>query len=239
MSQQDSKHQKLSDYLRQPNPEIDCSQCGTGGNTKSAYKQPPFPAEIKEWTDFGLPSLDAACGGFLKANMERKFPLRNHSDAREHPNTVIPDEDCLKIFQGKWNQVIVNRALTAIQKYPLDLLPDEAVHMYPGGHARKKAKKGEKKQKPDWAGVLRPKEFPNDSRPSNESRNILPGETKPSCKWTIAKFQEARATSKLGAKHNLSKPITQLYSYCLKWNARYSYLITDRELVVFRIDPKH
>ncbi|KAL8715673.1 MAG: hypothetical protein Q9225_006326 [Loekoesia sp. 1 TL-2023] len=236
MSQQ---NRKLLAYLLHPNPKLDCKNCQKGGNTTSRYHIPPFPGHIKEWTDFKLSSLDAACGGLLKKTLECEFPLVNHPDVPEFPDCQIHDENCLTILLSKWNQSVVNRALEAVHKYAAERFSDRAVYMCPGGHGggrQEKQKKGEIKLYPDWAGVFQSNNEQYVPRQNVKRKTVLPGETKLSSKWTVSMFQRKTAIFGAKATQNHCLPIAQIYTYCRNSNARYGYLITDQELVAVRID---
>lgn len=99
-------------------------------------------------------------------------------------------------------------------------------------------KKGQDKPMlPDWEGVLGSEDSCG-RQGILLPRNLLPGDTKPSTKWDF---------SQLPLKHNhvsmysqdteFIAPIRQIYTYGVRSNARYGYLITDKVLFVVLIRP--
>jgi len=79
---------------------------------------------------------------------------------------------------------------------------------------------------PDWVGVQR-QNFPGTKKP----KNILPGDTKLSTKWLSGQFRLGN-TQTLNNKANWLQPLGQMFTYCVRGNARYGYIITDEEPVV-------
>lgn len=87
-----------------------------------------------------------------------------------------------------------------------------------------------KRFRPDWAGK-------QDSMETNgRPRNMLPGDTKLSIKWHSGKLSSSEAGESENTEGRLS-PIHQIFTYCVRANARYGYLITDEELLAVRIRP--
>ena len=62
--------------------------------------------------------------------------------------------------------------------------------------------------------------------------NLLPGDTKLSTKWKSESIVKAKHSAETKA------PINQLLTYCANANVRYGYLITQEELVVFRVSER-
>jgi hypothetical protein len=82
--------------------------------------------------------------------------------------------------------------------------------------------------RPDWAGIRR-----SDSQ-DLVPQNLLPGETKPSTKWSSSSVElYDRKTREYTP--NWLWPIKQIFTYCIGLKVRYGYLITDTELVVCRV----
>ena len=76
---------------------------------------------------------------------------------------------------------------------------------------------------PDWAGVYMPIRTDDGGL-----KNLCPGDTKLFTKWTMSD-----AISEGGP---LLLPVRQVQNYCGgSWKVRYGYLITQEELVVFRV----
>lgn len=85
---------------------------------------------------------------------------------------------------------------------------------------------------PDWAGIKTGGEHEVD-----KPKNILPGDTKVSKKWTSAGIESGDVPD-FDKKPGWIESLGQIFTYCTKANARYGYFITDEELVVFRIRPR-
>lgn len=136
--------------------------------------------------------------------------------------TRIFDEDSLEHLISRAIVPTVNYSLEHAWKYlyPRDVCPQ----VTRGGRAKKSASE-DKRLYPDWAGV-------HDSFKTELGfKNICPGDTKLSTKWA----------SKEPVKEKLSYyfPMQQIQEYCGgAWNVRYGYLITQAELVVFRISKE-
>lgn len=91
-----------------------------------------------------------------------------------------------------------------------------------GGRA-KKLKSDDPRLYPDWAGVYTP------IRTDNAGfTNLCPGDTKLSTKWKL--------TDAVNGGGPYLLPIQQVQNYCgASWKVRYGYLVTQQELVVFRV----
>lgn len=82
---------------------------------------------------------------------------------------------------------------------------------------------------PDWGAIRRSS--------LNKNSNILPGDTKLSKKWSSDDIERGYCENRWTASCDWFSPLKQIYTYCVRANARYGYLITDKELVVLRITP--
>lgn len=92
------------------------------------------------------------------------------------------------------------------------------------------------KRFPDWAGI-QPALSQADVRGiKNSSINILPGDTKVSKKWLSDDIVDGALDTDY-TPDNWQRPLKQVYTYCVRANSRYGYIITDKELVVIRIGP--
>jgi len=153
-----------------------------------------------------------------------------------------------------WTKTIVSNGLKAAQKEIGTDLPHEKICMCQGKQAQpplkvpesidpesKGKKQNQKHRNPDWAGrkcsTVNPNEPKRKGKKPTKAKNLLPGDTKVSLKWnsaslTIGDIEKADVKDK-----RWFQPIGQVYTYCVRLNARYGYIITDKELVVFRIRP--
>ena len=119
---------------------------------------------------------------------------------------------------------VVSDALEITQKLSGADQAQAKIYMVRGGQANSYPK-----YKPDWAGVLR-------ASTKKRTSSILPGETKVGWKWKSQDIQDGDVNGVYLAGDWL-EPIKQIYTYCIKLNVRYGYIITERELVVIRIRP--
>lgn len=174
-------------------------------------------------------------GGALGEKLDSRYKLPDHVDIPEIPFCEIHDENSLESLLDLWNRFVVSKALAKAQKGGFT---DKPIYMCKGGQAlfpdlRPNKKKDDTKgYRPDWAGAQR---LAGDRA---TPWNILPGETKPSIKWDSSKLPSDYDTE-YPTSPDFLEPIRQIFTYCVKSNSRYGYLITDRELLAIRIrsDP--
>ena len=214
--------QSLLDYLRVPNPEINGRHCPGGTNSKSRTGSWEAPEELSQWKDFDYDTLISIYNGELHRVLLKRFTLQDFSKVPDFPFRWFFDENSLESLLIKWNHSVVSEALENAQA-KLES-PEERVYMVRGGQA-----KHEKQSKPDWGCVKLPV-----SNFIEKKRNLLPGDTKVSTKWK----SECIKYGKL-AKHPMPMddlaPLSQIYTYCLRNETRYGYIITDKELVAVRV----
>ena len=94
------------------------------------------------------------------------------------------------------------------------------------------------KFRPDRTGTQPTALQPEEARQVGQvgkSWNILPGYTKLGKKWSSNKI--VRGPVKVDIKCQWLRPLAQIYTYCVRANVRYGYVITDKELVVFLVCP--
>lgn len=223
--------QTLLQYLRRKDPHLNSSKCKSGKNTTSRKTIWDKPREIKRWNDFEYDALKSIYGGTLHELLDCQFALEEFTIPQQ-PFCQIHDENSLDSVVIKWNQSVISTALSAAQNHPNGQLPHEEIYMYRGGQAQYPG--AESRLRPDWAGV-KPATVPL-SEPDTKAKNVLPGDTKPSRKWSSA--QIVAGPIKGATEKNWFHPLSQVYTYCVRANARYGYIITDKELVVLRVRPK-
>lgn len=215
----------LLDYLRIPNPVVIGDACPTGPNTKSSKSGSVRPRALREWEDFEYDAMDLFDGGKLRGVLKQEFDLQDFSEIPELPFCKYFDENSFESLLIKWNQSVVSEALSETQRV-LDQMHDP-VYMVRGGQARSPYPK--KRWKPDWGCVRL-----SQAKPQTKGKNLLPGDTKVSAKWS-GKLIEAGEVEYTKKTRNWMRPISQIYSYCVRNNTRYGYIITDAELVAVRI----
>lgn len=206
----------ILEYLSSQNPEIDDAEALEG--TPTEFRSSTRVTGMRVWSDFTYKTLISIYGDVLG---EATLPEAPQTDP---PLTTLEarifDEDSLEHFLSRTIVPAVNYAL----KYGWKKLYSETnanPEMSRGGRAKKMAQE-DKRWYPDWAGAH------NSMRTEIGLRNICPGDTKLSTKWSMHKA--------LTQKGPFLFPVLQVQSYCGEsWNVRYGYLITQEELVVFRI----
>jgi hypothetical protein len=222
-------HEKsLLEYLRSENPVINGDMCRPGGNTKSTGDIWETPRKIEVWEDFEFNSLKSIYGGQLQEVLTSHFAFQDFSAIPQFPFREIHDENSLECLIVKWNHSMMADALSTAQSYLDNRLTHGKIHMVRGGQADYPASNS--KLRPDWGGVQRP------TTRISKPKNVLPGDTKLSKKWSsgLIKLGQVHFNHK---KIDWLRPLTQVFSYCVRSNSRYGYVITDKELVVLRIRP--
>lgn len=85
--------------------------------------------------------------------------------------------------------------------------------------------------RPDWAGVR------HSSHQTELGRNLLPGDSKLSKVFKSKNIITENRDIALSGKPLWYWVLSQIYTYCIKANAPYGYVITDKELVVVHLRP--
>lgn len=226
--------QSLLNYLGSQNPSLNISHCPTGKNTKSRTKSVlsawKSPRMIIPWDDFEYDALRSIYGGALHEVLGSQFTIEQVPIPREIPCCQIHDEKSFEACVILWNRSIVNKALDTAQPHLDNRLSLDNIYMCLGGQAQLPTSE----LHPDWAAIMPSTISTGDS--DAKSKNFLPGETKLSRKWSSGKIVQ-REVQPSQPKSNWIQPLAQTYTYCIRVNARYGYIITDKELVVFRIRP--
>lgn len=161
----------------------------------------------------------------------REFSLKTSPDIPQVDREIF-DERSFEAIVSKWNQPAVNEALSAAQRSLYNPQTNKTIYMAAGGRGYLDACA---KFRPDWTGTQPTAPQPVKARQVGKSWNILPGDTKLSKKWSSNKIVCGRV--KADIKCQWLRPLAQIYTYCVRANARYGYIITDKELVVFRVCP--
>ncbi|KAL9089383.1 MAG: hypothetical protein Q9165_005703 [Trypethelium subeluteriae] len=96
-------------------------------------------------------------------------------------------------------------------------------------------KSKKRKLKPDWAGaILDPDQ--SDIEEEDLPDSLIPGDTKLGRKFMSEKIHPGAVIQDPETNQWL-KPIKQIFTYCVKANARYGFLISDKHLVLVRVRP--
>ena len=226
-----SSTQSLLNYLRSRDPHLDATPCRPGKNTASKNNPWDLPQRIEVWKDFEYDALQSIYGGVLRQVLERQFALETFA-IPEFPFCHIHDEDSLESLLVKWNQSVMSNALSTAQGCLEGRLIDGEIYMCEGGQAQWPSESF-KRRRPDWAGV-KPAMLLEEAQ--SKAKNLLPGDTKLSKKWSSAAINQGNLEE---AENRVDwlQPMGQIFTYCVGNNARYGYLITDKELVVVRVRP--
>lgn len=235
-------------YLRAKNPDINTTACSSGQNTrprstgskrspwgsnKTGFQRNPWslPKEIVKWQDFEYEALQSIYDGKLSQTLGRQFQLQDIS-VPEMPFCQIHDEDSLETLLIKWTHSIISNALSAAQRF-LQVRDTERIYMCRGGQAKWLKEEATIDRHPDWAAV---KNSTINKKPRDKARNLLPGDTKLSSKWSSAEINPGEIEDD-DRREEWFQPMAQIFTYCVHNRARYGYLITDKELVVVRVSP--
>lgn len=193
-----------------------------------------MPSKITKWEDFDRASLMKCCGGLfcemLKHPIEpMKFPHLEKDIIR------FADEAALeKHYVSQWTHPIVTTALFHSQSQCKDYqLRPPFVDMVAGGNARSVSAHRVSAHYPDWAGIRTM--LPDNP---NQTVNILPGDTKVSYKWKSTEIVPKKINAN-DVVQNWFWPLRQIFTYCMNFKTRYGYIISDEEVVAFRVRVSH
>lgn len=240
-------------YLSTENPTL-ADFCKRGSNTKSGKTPWDIPRQIQEWADFDYQSLDSIYKGALGNVLRFPFDLQPPENPDETSREIHSEEDMTSIVV-LWNKRIVSTGLDVAQQKIGAKMPHEKICMCQGKQAQpplkvpemldpesKGKKQNQKHRNPDWAGkkgsTVNPNEPRRKAKKATKAKNLLPGDTKVSRKWKSADLIEGDINMADVKNKRWFQPVGQIYTYCVRLNARYGYIITDKELVVFRIRPR-
>ncbi|KAK0512432.1 hypothetical protein JMJ35_005560 [Cladonia borealis] len=225
--------QTLSDYLRGKNPNLYMKSSTRGSNTTSS--RPPYliPGSIEKWEDFGYDSLQEIYGGALHRVLTRQFSCRDYSDIPQKPYREIANENCLEMLLAMWNWRVISEGLSKAQECLYGRDNTKVIYMAKGGRSRF-AMGG--KFYPDWAGIQSDPQDDLDPTEIRKPPNILPGDSKLGRKWSSNKIEDG-LVDPAHQNSDWMKPLRQIFTYCVRANARYGYIITGEEVVVIRVRP--
>jgi hypothetical protein len=219
-------HISLFEHLSQDLPVTLKANPSSSSKTNTHHNGYEKPRNILPWTDFDRKNLYEAFGGALKKMLQYKTGSLDFSG---HFDKVFEfsSEPSLTTFMSGWTLKVVDFALATAQE-KFENFPRPFIRMVQGDEGNLRSTK-KKRRYPDWAGVLKTE------RPSGQKwRSILPGDTKISFKFKSA---DIRPLNELQPGHpgDWFWPIRQIFTYCLKAQSRYGYIVTDEEAIVFRV----
>lgn len=150
------------------------------------------------------------------------------------------NEFAVESFIYDWNSKIICQSLKETQEL---LGSEERLWMVRGCFAQR-VEGPTKTYGPDWAEI---RTYKGTNQNKNDShclkRSILPGDTKISTTWNFHKgvddgtIREGSTKFAFHSRPAWFKPLVQIFTYCYRLQARYGYLITDKELLAVRIGP--
>ncbi|KAI4212011.1 MAG: hypothetical protein LQ351_005193 [Letrouitia transgressa] len=234
-------NQSLLTFLRQSNPKIKRGGGPRATNTTCEGVYWETPTAVKPWKDFNLVSLNAMYGGCLREVLRQNYNLRDYTHIPKFPFCEIYNENTFEALLLQWNHPVISDALAKAQDCSEGHLSRDPIYMARGGLAKVleqgPTSKGTEERKgykrPDWAGIFRSKSWEPQLDMSTKYINVLPGDTKLSKNW---KSKDIPPGPTRGWKrNNILYPLNQIYTYCIRANGRYGYVITDEELVVVRV----
>ena len=228
--------QTLSDYLQTKNPEVQTKNWSRGSNTSSKRLTYLTPGLIEKWEDFGYESLQKIYDGALRRVLKSEYSCRDYSDIPQKPYCEIADENCLEMLLAMWNWRVVSEGLSKAQECLYAHQNSNVIYMAKGGRSRFLVASKAGKFRPDWAGIQSNPEDNISREETMKPPNILPGDSKLGKKWSSNKIKEGPVKGEY-LKSDWLKPLKQIYTYCVKANARYGYIITEEEVVVIRVRP--
>ncbi|OAG35645.1 hypothetical protein AYO21_10185 [Fonsecaea monophora] len=215
----------LRAYLTSPNvplslhPKATCAQVRTDG---AAQNWPPVD-KWRIWGDFNMDNIETLFGTLLDTTFEVADPLPPLNSLR-----CLRYERHLDFILIRQNSVIVNEALRVACSH----LGLRQVEWITGGGDSEDGKF------PDWSGIQ--------VSGSNNEKSIVPGDTK--LTEDVLKPATDKSSSKLDSDNlpvsDKKDPKTELARSCLQqvnyyahsYNARYFYVITNKELF---LSPYH
>ena len=227
--------QTLLEYLSTPNPQINSEHSWTGSNTISTGPMWCAFTKMRIWKDFKFDTINK----LYKDILNQKFSaeeLPNFKHNFPYHLTEIRNENTLNSLLIRWNNAVVSAALAASQRrlskeIASHSTEDREIFMACGCQATVVPRQVLKQNKkiPDWAGIMKDNMHELCEGKRIMHMNLLPGDTKLSTKWSSKSIQKDKKSSQVKA------PINQILTYCAHAQVRYGYIITQEELVVFRV----
>ncbi|KAL8745926.1 MAG: hypothetical protein Q9190_001987 [Brigantiaea leucoxantha] len=196
----------ILNYLTRQNLNLDRSYLPGGANTTLAGSHDI--EGVRPWHDFTLANILACFGDVL----EKTFPTEEFHKPSEVPHYLR----VVTALLLKHNHVKVDCALRIASEHLQSRRPCLPVTWTWGSLGTLQYNPS---LRPDWAGIYYSAGFPY--------LNLVPGDTKQSQKWNSNMDVPA-------SREEFKKPLRQVLTYCIEANSRYGYIITDRELYVFR-----
>lgn len=204
----------LLSYLTTPNPVLDSSMSLPGDPSENPNWEPV--TGVKIWSEFNYSNLMACYGQVLSGPAQSILPVL--SPAVTTFEKIIVDERSLDHLLSRSVMPEVNAAIEYARRHFYQQSSETAIAS--SGLALAVARAPDSRFYPDWAGVRMRDRGPRGFK------NRCPGESKLSSKWKCVPAQ-------VGMKE-WERPFAQVQTYAHNNQTRYTYIITQRELVVAR-----
>ncbi len=211
-----SSKTSILDVLSRESPKIDASYTKSG--TNSAPRGWPHIERWSRWEDFNAQNLYKMYRPIVDADWVSD--MSGWEQASQWDQRVF-DEDSLDHYLSRFMLPHVNAALGHARRV-LSIHRDNDLSIGRGGRCYY-GWDTERSFKPDWS-------LCSDSQRLDDEpyRSLLPGDTKLSAKWRSDMYGTTA--------HAIWKdPVRQILHYITELKMRYGWLITDAELVVFRV----
>lgn len=231
----------LLDYLRRKNPTIKdlIHPSNSNKTTKSGKSSKPSRSSTKRST-YTAPKWIARWEGFDIKTLQNMYSdvlgqvqTRDPIEIRATDLRVRNETGGLSDLVFIWNREVVFRALEETKEY---MGRDDLVYMVRGALARD-PHGPTKPFHPDWAATTLGLHSQTDE---SLTKNHLPGDTKHSNCWKSESVEEGECVDMVGPQGVYPDwfwPVAQVFTYCYRLETRYAYIITDEELVLFRVGP--
>ncbi|KAH8894436.1 hypothetical protein GQ53DRAFT_820832 [Thozetella sp. PMI_491] len=250
-----SKAQSIFEYLTTKNPEILSKVNGDKPKTNSKSPDWWCPRRVKEWEEFNFETLKSV---FDKEAFRQCFLSRDLDYPAPALLSIELDEvgeDTTRHILTRWTMPMVNSALDSVKAslnpvlwVPASLAARDWVKEKPPLTA-----KSRKRSYPDGAGIPpappdNEKHSDVDSTTSDPSvaqklpQSKLPSEVKPGRNWDSSDLpsyhdKEGNWIEGMSRYGVYTRPIRQIFSYCILINARYGFIITTKEVFIIRVRP--
>ncbi|KAI1123485.1 hypothetical protein F5Y10DRAFT_251779 [Nemania abortiva] len=215
-------------YLALPNPKTDSTACKGGSSTKTSNRF--FPDRVEPWKDFTLDNFELNFKDILLHQMEE--PKVRNAEEISPERTLIYEESSVRTLITDWNEKVVQHVLDGTQpilhrEMPNSSFGDGKIYFTDNrGQANISDITTGNAQKPDWC-LYRKRE----EGLVEQSRNLLPGDTKPAKKWK----SEWITSIDVVEKRKAYQVLTQLTKYMRLGNTRYGFVISEEEIVALRL----
>ncbi|KAI1157282.1 hypothetical protein F5B18DRAFT_670783 [Nemania serpens] len=201
----------ILDILTRPNPKPIRDNLKPGGNT-----------EIE--TNINVPEDWRPWDGFTYEALTNLFRTQLYSPYRGHEQTLRPLKQDLTLFQEDTVEDFLRRFVVPDVNSCLDQ-EESKPHFGRGSRCGDDA---------DWSLIS-----PMFVDEQGKFLNFLPGDTKVSSKWHSEMGNDTSWGTAKSRSTERQKPVDQIVTYMARNGQRYGFLLTDEEVVVFRISRRY